>query len=94
MGQVNLGYYYHHGIVVARDYKEAARLFRLAADQQEPEAEFNLGLCYEKGYGVNRDLDEAIWLYQLAASQGNDKAKNALRRLGRASDPEGHDERQ
>ena len=30
--QISLGFMYEHGLVVVKDYKEAVRLYRLAAD--------------------------------------------------------------
>ena len=59
----------------AGDYKEAARLYRLAADQGDADAQFNLGLMYKNGEGVSRDAVEAARLYRLAADQGDADAQ-------------------
>ena len=75
--------YYYGRNGKPQDYKEAVRLYRLAADQGNAVAQYNLGICYEFGKGVAKDLDEAIRLYRLAAEQGHENAKKALRRLGR-----------
>lgn len=41
---------------VSQDYVEAARLFKLAADQSFPEAEYELAFCYYSGQGLKYDL--------------------------------------
>jgi len=55
---------------VPQDYSEAARWYKLAAEQGHREAEFNLGLMYAAGDGVTRDDREAARWYRLAAEQG------------------------
>jgi len=65
-----------HG--VQKDFKEAARLYRLAASQGNSDAQMNLGECYEDGQGVNKDLKEAVFFYRLAANQGNPQARMKL----------------
>ena len=37
---------------------------------------------YEEGRGVERNLDEAIRLYRKAAENGDEKAQDALARIG------------
>jgi TPR repeat protein len=46
--------------------KLAADLFRRAAEQRNPLAEYDLGYCYEKGIGVSRDLEQADNWYRRA----------------------------
>ena len=41
-----LGWCYQYGVGVVKDDKEAVRLFSLAAQQGDSDAQFNLGLCY------------------------------------------------
>jgi TPR repeat protein len=66
----------HHD---AEDYDEAARLYRLAADQGlAQEAQCNLGWMYHHGKGVPKDYDEATRLYRAAADQGYAKAQYNL----------------
>ena len=67
---------------VSQDYAEAARLFRLAAEQGHALAQYNLGAMFEYGLGVARDRTEAIRWYRLAAAQGDTFAPDGLRRLG------------
>jgi TPR repeat protein len=67
---------------LAKDDREAARLYKLAADQGIADAEFMLGVFYEDGRGgLTRDDREAARLYKLAADQGNGSAQAALKRL-------------
>ena len=62
---------------------EAARLYKLAADQGMPEAEFGLGLFHALGRGgLAKDEREAARLFRLSAEQGNELAKQNLARLG------------
>ena len=64
--------------VIARDYAEAARLYRLAAAQGHAIAQINLGGMFQDGHGVAKDYAEAMRLYRLAAAQGNADAQFLL----------------
>ncbi len=67
-----------------RDDREAVRLFRLAADSGNKQAQNNLGKMYAEGQGgVPRDLDEAARLWRLAAGGGVEEARGNLRKAGR-----------
>jgi hypothetical protein len=72
---------FSNGQGVAQDYAEAVRLYRLAADQGDADAQFNLGVMFEYGQGVAKNRAEAIRWYRLAAAQGQANATAALRRL-------------
>ena len=61
---------------VKQDYAQAARWFRKAAEQNNPNAQYNLGFCYEHAQGGLADVFIAYEWYLLAASQGNIKAKS------------------
>ena len=71
---VEAAYRYH--------YTDAMPLFRLAADQGHPAAQYNVGWLYESGLGITKDLGEARRWYKLAADRGFEGAKTALARLG------------
>ena len=58
-------------MVFEKDYPEAVRLFRLAADVGNNEGLRRLGLMYENGHGVEKDSKEAVRRYRLAANAGN-----------------------
>ncbi len=71
-GQIEVGWCYKEGCGgVAKDYAEAARLYRLAADQGHAVAQYNLGLMFHEGRGVAQDYAEAMRLQRLAADQGD-----------------------
>jgi TPR repeat protein len=61
-------YYYGHG--VSRDYTEAARWYRRAAENSNAMAQSTLGDIYYYGRGVPQDFLEAAQWWQLAADQG------------------------
>ena len=52
---------------VAQDHAEAAKWFRLAAEQGLAQAQFNLGVLYYGGEGVEQNRAEAAKWYRLAA---------------------------
>ena len=48
---------------VDQDYQEAMKKFRLAAEQNVPEAWVNIGVFYLNGLGVPTDTTEAaVWI--------------------------------
>jgi TPR repeat protein len=53
------------------DYSKSAKLFRLLAEQGNPDAQINLGMMYFRGQGVPQDYLEAVKWYRLASKQGN-----------------------
>ena len=75
--QYNLGMMYHNGGGKAhpRDYEEAMKWLRLAADQGNVEAEDRVGLMYYLGEGVRQDYAEAVRWYKTAANKGNAHAR-------------------
>ena len=75
--QFNLAMMYYHGEGVERDWKEAARLFRLAAEQGDALAQYNLGVMYHNGEGVFQDLEKSYMWIILAAVNGDGKAPKA-----------------
>jgi TPR repeat protein len=53
-----------------QDLAEAARWYRLAADQGHAKAQYNLACLYGTGQGVPQDHAEEARLLRLAAAQG------------------------
>jgi TPR repeat protein len=49
---------------------EAARYYKLPADQGDCSGQLNCG-CLENGWGVDKNLIEAAKYYKLSADQGN-----------------------
>ncbi|HEX22065.1 MAG TPA: sel1 repeat family protein, partial [Chromatiales bacterium] len=62
---------------VKQDYVEAAKLWRLAAEQGHVEAQMNLGLMYGKGQGVEQDDVRAYAWLTVATTQGNEVADSS-----------------
>jgi TPR repeat protein len=76
--QNNLGYCYHEGAVVPRNYPEAVRWYRKAAAQGFAAAQNNLGVCFRDSIGVPQDFGKAVHWFRLAAEQGLAAAQNNL----------------
>jgi TPR repeat protein len=83
LAQVSLAAFYETGRGgLPKDDREAARLYKLAADQGNAAAQAYLGIFYEQGRGgLPKDDREAARLYKLAADQGNVYAQAGLKRL-------------
>jgi len=87
----NLGYMYHEGQGVARDYKKANALFLRVADQGRFEQEGSLsykamdmlGDSYRYGQGVSQDYVEAYKWYVLAAARGHPNATAQMQEVAR-----------
>jgi len=73
--QYERGGKYYFGLGVDKDYSEAAKWFRKAAEQGHAKAQFILGVMYANGQGVAQDNAEAVKWYRRAAEQGNAKAQ-------------------
>jgi TPR repeat protein len=81
LAQFNLGAYYAQGTGVPQDAAEAAKWYRKAAEQGDPDAQFELGVCYKNGPGVRKSKSQAVKWLQLAASQGHGEARDLLREI-------------
>jgi len=76
--QAELGFSYIEGRGVIKDYIEAVKWLRKAADQNHPQAQYNLGAAYISGTGVAQDEAEAIRWLQKAADQNVAEAQHDL----------------
>ena len=65
------GALYYLGQEKPKDYREALKWFRLAADKGSAEAQRFVGIIYDNGQGVARDSKEALKWFRLAADQGD-----------------------
>ena len=65
--QFLLGYKYYNGDGVEKDFREAAKLWELSAEQGYANAQYELGWSYWEGEGVNKD--DAISYMWMAVSQ-------------------------
>ena len=54
-----------------KDFQNAAKYYRKAAERGHAKAQINLGWCYENGNGVDKDLKQAVEWYSKAAEQGD-----------------------
>lgn len=63
------------------DYAQAAKWFRMAAEQGDPEAQHYLGSIYEVGEDIGEDFEEAEKWYSKAAEQGHKQAIEDLKEL-------------
>lgn len=66
---------YYKGQGVPKDLIEAAKWYRLAAEQGDAKAQVNLGLLYNIGQGVTQNYVEAHMWWNLAAAQGHEAAR-------------------
>ena len=76
--QVNMGNKYRDGNHVERNYQEAARWYRAAAEQGDAVGQNHLGDLYREGKGVPQDAMEAVKWYQMAAVGGSVPAQTSL----------------
>ena len=81
--QFMLGDCYYRGEGVEKDFAEAVKWYRKAAEQGNANAHSNLaqlmlGVCYKNGIGVAKDYAEAVKWYRKAAEQGDADAQYML----------------
>lgn len=66
---------------IQQDYAEAAKWFRLAAEQNHSLALSHLADLYEKGEGVSQDNEEAIVLFGKSCELGNNYGCSKYKKL-------------
>jgi TPR repeat protein len=69
---------FYDGSFLKKDYKQAAKYFRMAFDKNNARAAFYLGLMYEEGHGVIANMDESLKYYKVAAEHGSTDAQIRL----------------
>ncbi len=69
---------HYYGTGVPKDYVEAVKCYRNAAERGHAHAQFRLGVCYSGGEGVLQDHAQAVNWYRKAAEQGYADAQNNL----------------
>ncbi len=67
----NLAFLYQNGWGVKKNWSQAFKWYRLAAEKGDAMAQANLGLMYQDGDGVAPDMVEAYKWFTLSAEQGN-----------------------
>ena len=78
---MELGALYFRGLGVPRDYVEARRWLRPAAEQGHPAAQWRLCRIYARGLGVDKDHAEAKAWCREAAEAGHVAGQDELGRL-------------
>jgi len=76
--EFQVGFAYANGKGVPREFTEAARWYRKAAEQGNADAQSLLGVLYRNGHGVPQNYSEAELWCRKAASQGNAFAQFTL----------------
>lgn len=76
--QHNLGMMYSNGRGITKDKRQAAVLFRQAAEQGLAKSQLQLGVMYLNGEGVSQDAVQAVAWYYKAAEQGSADAQYLL----------------
>jgi TPR repeat protein len=69
---------YYSGLGVDKNYLEAEKWYRLAADRGYARAQTALGKLYDTGLGVRQDHAEAMKWFRRAADQGEPEAQFLL----------------
>lgn len=68
--QYKLGNVYFRGEGVPKDYAQAVKWYRMAADQGMPASQYMMGVIYDRGEGLPQDFAEAVAWYRKAGEQG------------------------
>ena len=71
-----LGWCYENG--VEKNYEEAVKWYKKAAEKGDDWAMRKLGWCYENGEGVEKNYEEAVKWYKKAAELSDTDAKAAI----------------
>jgi TPR repeat protein len=61
-----------------KNYSEAMRWYRMAADRGDAAAQLNVGGLYHNGWGVPQNYPEAMQWFRKSADQGNPAAQNDI----------------
>jgi TPR repeat protein len=83
LAQQDVAYLYEQGQGVLQDFAEAARWYRLSAEQGEAFAQRALGALYQDGRGVAQDNILAHMWFNIASAAGDREAEGARERLAR-----------
>ena len=81
LAQCQVGYFYFEGLGVEKDLEKAVYWTRLAALNEDRDAQFNFAWFYEEGIYLPKDIEEAKVWYKKAAMQNHDLAINKCKNL-------------
>ena len=76
--QYYLGMMYLKGQGVEKNYEEAGKWFRKAAENRLPQAQYKLADLYTEGEGVPRDYEFAYIWYNVGAAHKHKLSQNAV----------------
>ena len=79
---------YHIGAGVTKDYAEAVKWYRKAADQGDARGQSELGNCYASGQGVTEEKETGYMWYLLAEARGIDHARQVIEYIEKKLTPE------
>lgn len=74
-----LGLMYNTGKGGNKNYSQAMKCFRTAAQQGYYDAHISIGNMYAQGLGVKRDYQKALYWWKIAAEKGHPKAPSLVR---------------
>ena len=75
---IKVGQCYFEGKGVEQSMQEAARYWRLTADQGHAVVQLTLGGLHNSGMGAEKEFEEAARYWRLAADQGHAEASSSL----------------
>ena len=78
---------YYHGKEFPQDFGEAAKWFRMGAEQGNAIAQSKFGVMHYYGKGVPQDDVRAHMWFNLSATQGDTLAQNALEAIATRMTP-------
>ena len=78
LDQLILGVCYEYGKGVEKNFVEAVKWYRKAAEQGEDDAQVALGKFYATGKGVEKDFVEGVKWFRKAAEQGDAGGQHML----------------
>ena len=78
LAQYYLGMMYLKGQGVEKNYEEAGKWFRKAAENRLPQAQYRLAELYTEGEGVPRDYEFAYIWYSVGAAHKHKLSQNAV----------------
>jgi TPR repeat protein len=81
-----IGVMYAQESWVTKDYQQASKWYKKAANKGYKIAQHNLGTNYDSGKGVSKDYKEAVKWYRKAANQGYSKSQYNLANMYRKGD--------
>ena len=81
------------GLLIAKEdnfgsFKDAIHWFKLAADQDDAEAQYHLAACYLNGKGVEKNTLEGERLLKLSIDNGNLYAEDILKMISSGQVPD------